>query len=280
MVNLFSEGILKENGVNLLLSLILFLIVLAFRALAKKSIQSWNIRSLNQRRRWLSQARLAGFAILAIGLIVIWASEIRTLALSVAALAVAIVIGLKELLACVLGSFVKTSNQSFRIGDRIVVGEHRGDVIEATLLATTLLEVGPGSHGQSFTGRSIVLPNSIFLTTPILNESLGQHHCLHLFSVNLEAEKFDWPQAKEALEELARREARRYLRRTQRLMDRYAQSKTIESQSVEAQVLYDLSQAKEVKFWVRIPCRHRDRAEVEQRILSDFAEQFGRLQKN
>jgi len=255
--------------VDLLLTGFVLVLAWSFKAFSARAIQKWNLRTLDQRRRWMYQARLVSLAILVLGLIIIWASEIRTLALSLAALAVAIVIGLKELVTCLLGAFVKASNQSFRIGDRISIGNYRGDVMESNLLATTLIEVG---SGQELTGRSIVIPNSLFLGEPVTNESLGQFHCLHQFEMLLPYEIGNPNLLLQDLERLAWSESRQYLKPTQRLMDRFAQTKTIESQGVEARVWLELKDPKAFSLCARIPCRVDQRGIVEQKIKKQFFE--------
>lgn len=254
---------------NLLLSVIVGILAWSFKAVATKAIQKWNLRSLDQRRRWMYQARLVSLSILVFGLVIIWASEIRTLALSLAALAVAIVIGLKELATCLLGAFLKASNQSFRIGDRISIGGHRGDVIESNLLATTLLEVG---SAQELTGRTIVIPNAIFLAAPVMNESLGQFHCLHQFEMLLPYEIGSPTLLLQELERLAWMESRQYLKPTQRLMDRFAKTKTIDSHGVEAKVWLEFKDPKAFRLCVRVPCRVDQRGSVEQKIKRQFFE--------
>jgi small-conductance mechanosensitive channel len=60
----------------------------------------------------------------------------------------------------------------FRVGDRIEIGEARGDVIDVSYLDTTLWEIG-GRHlsGDHPSGRIIKFPNSNVFDTPVINYS-------------------------------------------------------------------------------------------------------------
>ena len=60
----------------------------------------------------------------------------------------------------------------YRVGDRIVIGEAAGDVIDVSYLDTTLWEFG-GTYLSSDhpSGRIIKFPNSNVLTTPVYNYS-------------------------------------------------------------------------------------------------------------
>lgn len=60
----------------------------------------------------------------------------------------------------------------YRVGDRIEIGDVRGDVIDVSYLDTTLWEIG-GRHiaGDHPSGRIIKFPNSNVFSTPVINSS-------------------------------------------------------------------------------------------------------------
>jgi len=134
----------SETILSLLISTtILVVVIVILRAIIARFIRK-SVSSTELRRRWLVQTRNGLLLLLLFGLIMIWGEELRTLALSVVAIAVAFVIATKELILCITGSVLKTGAGSFNIGDRIQIKDFRGDVIDQNLLATTILEVGPG----------------------------------------------------------------------------------------------------------------------------------------
>jgi len=139
-----AELAASETLLKLLISTALLItVVVVVRALSARYIRR-NVASMELRRRWLVHSRNGLLLFMLLGLIIIWGEELRTLALSVVAIAVAFVVATKELILCVTGSILKAGAGSFNIGDRIQVKDFRGDVIDQSLLATTILEVGPG----------------------------------------------------------------------------------------------------------------------------------------
>jgi small-conductance mechanosensitive channel len=60
----------------------------------------------------------------------------------------------------------------YRVGDRIEIGDVRGDVIDVSYLDTTLWEIG-GRHlaGDHPSGRVIKFPNTNVFSTPVINYS-------------------------------------------------------------------------------------------------------------
>src|SRR5690625_2735167 len=169
------------------------------------------------RMKWLVQSRNGLLLLLILGLVLIWGEELRTLALSLVAIAVAFVVATKELILCVTGSILKSGARSFNLVGRIQVKDFRGDVIDQSLLATTILEVGPGKSTQQRTGRMTVLPNSIFVSEPVINESYTSPYLLHVFMVPFKRDE-NWRAARKAFLESAEKQCRPYLEQVRKHM--------------------------------------------------------------
>lgn len=260
---------------NILASFFLILFLLLFRWFSVNRIRGWNIRSPELRLRWMVQIRNWSFLLLVAGLIIIWATEIRSLALSIAALAVAFAISGKELIMCLVGSFFKASSQSFQLGDRINISGLRGDVIDQNLIATKLLEVGPPPNGMQYTGKTVSIPNSIFLVTPVVNETLSQQVCLHAFQVDLNRElDSNWHEAEAVLLKAAGRVCQAYLPEAKLAMDKLARQSALDAPSVEPRVSVEFLSNKDIRFVVRVACLPNNRYKVEQAILRSFQRRF------
>lgn len=163
------------------LSFLLIIVVLLVRRLSERGIRgSARILSDSQRRS-LSRLRNATVALVLIGLIAIWATELRNVALSVAAFAVALVIASKEAIMCVSGSLVvRSGERSFRVGDWIEIGKFRGEVIDHNFLTTTIEQVR-ATDNRHYTGKTIVLPNSLFLSDPLTNLNFSKRFVFETF---------------------------------------------------------------------------------------------------
>jgi small-conductance mechanosensitive channel len=184
---------LAENSPleKLVSSLLLLLAVTAAYHFTAAAIRRAEWSTLEARRRWLVMVRNLAILLFLLTLMVVWAAQLRTLALSVVGFAVAIVLVTKELIMCVTGGFLRSSTALFRVGDRIEVKKLRGDVIDLTMLTTTIMEIGPEQLTHQYTGRAVVLPNSLFLTESVVNESYTEDYVLHTTVVPLPREA-DW----------------------------------------------------------------------------------------
>lgn len=201
---------------SLVLIIALAILRYASMRLLKKTITAPSL----QYRRWARSIKNTSWTLLIIGLCLIWAPQLRTFALSVTAIAVAIVVATKELILCFSGSFMRASSRAFTVGDWIQLGDIHGEVTDHNIFSSTLQELD--SH-SAHTGREIIFPNSLLLTTPVRNLSLLKSHTSHTFSVTVDPSPV-WPEAHtwakaivqrhfEPYRELAEREKGRVSRR-------------------------------------------------------------------
>lgn len=122
-----------------------------------------------EERRWINRIN-NGSSILALVLLCfLWAPQLQTFALSLTAVAVALVLTTKELLMCLTGGILRSTSKAFDIGDWITVDGMSGEVMKFTSLATLVEEVDTDNGTYQFTGRTVQIPNSKFLTSNIEN---------------------------------------------------------------------------------------------------------------
>ncbi len=94
------------------------------------------------------------------------------MAVAVPILAVGLAVALQKYTASFFGYFVINFSRIYSPGDRIRIGNIKGDVRWVGLIHTTLEEVGEDEKlGGELTGRILQVPNLIILDQPVLNYS-------------------------------------------------------------------------------------------------------------
>lgn len=248
-------------------TLILVVVIFIARALVGRYIRT-HVKQSELRSKWLVQSRNALMMLFLLGLLLIWGDELRTLALSVVAIAVAFVVATKELILCVIGSILKSGASSFDIGDRIQIKDYRGDVIDHNLLATTLLEVGPGKLTQQRTGRVAVIPNALFVSDAVINETPTRRFMFHVFTIPFKR-NHDWQAAERALLSAAEKACAPYMEEARRHLMRFSSERGLEAPSIEPRVTLQVPAAEEIHLVVRMPVPTPQRNAIEQAILSE-----------
>ena len=88
-------------------------------------------------------------------LIRIWVEDSQALIVSYGLIGAGIAIALQDLFKNFVGGILIFSGGTYRVGDRVEIDSHCGDVIDIGLLFTTLLEMREWVDGDQATGRLI-----------------------------------------------------------------------------------------------------------------------------
>ena len=84
-----------------------------------------------------------------------------------------IAFALQEVIASVAGWVAISVGSFYSPGDRVQVGGIRGDVIDVSILRTTLMEMGEWVAADLYTGRIVRVANSFVFKAPVFNYSGG-----------------------------------------------------------------------------------------------------------
>ena len=265
----------KDIQFGAISSVILIVTVLVVKKLLLRTVLRLDSQQPDVRRRWVVNIRNASLIGLLLGLIMIWAQPLHTLAVSFIALAVAGVIATKELILCVSGAVVRAVSKSYSVGDRIEIAGKRGDVVDQNLFTTTLLEIGPGQASHQYTGRAIIIPNSLLLNTPLINETFTHDYVLHVFCIPLHATD-SWQRAEQILLEAAQIECSPFLDQARLYMKNIESQHGLDSPTVAPRVTLQIPEPGKINLLLRIPAPSRRKGRLEQAILRRYLSEISK----
>lgn len=229
--------------------------------------------SVENRRRWMVNIRNVVIFTMIAGLIFIWASEIRSVAISLVAIAVAFVIATKELILCFSGAIYRAGTDAYSVGDCIEVKGMRGDVIDQNLFGTTIMELGPTQGSRQYTGRAVILPNSLLLNEALATETYMGQFVVHFITVPLTVHD-DWQKAEEILLRVAGKECAPYLEDARKHMVSIEKKHWFDTPSVDPRVTLFMPEAGKVNILLRIPAPTRKKGRMEQSIMREFLKEY------
>jgi small-conductance mechanosensitive channel len=119
-------------------------------------------------------------AILILGIMSIWFDNPARLAGALGLVGAGVAFALQRVITAVAGYFVILRGKTFNVGDRIVMGGVRGDVIDLSFMQTRIMEMGqsPKEQGDApsmwirsrqFTGRIVTVTNDKVFDEPVYN---------------------------------------------------------------------------------------------------------------
>ncbi|MBW8786049.1 MAG: mechanosensitive ion channel, partial [Novosphingobium sp.] len=116
-----------------------------------------------------------------VGIASIWFDNPARLAGVLGLIAAGVAFALQKVITAVAGYFVILRGKTFNVGDRIVMGGVRGDVIALSFMQTKIMEMGqPASveketdpamwiRSRQFTGRIVTVTNDQIFSEPVYN---------------------------------------------------------------------------------------------------------------
>ncbi|MGO4325809.1 mechanosensitive ion channel family protein [Cupriavidus sp. 2TAF22] len=222
-------------------------------------------------RTWTVASRNAVAAVVFLLLLGIWVSELKSVAISLTAFAVALVIGGKELVMCFLGAFLRMMARPFQLGDIVEIGPYSGEVVDMDALTTTLVEI---AGTRQFTGSTVQIPNSTLLTSAVRNHSQAGKYTLDTLRLPL-PEKCDPDRVEADLIAITEQVCAPFLAEARHSLQEYGGSRFLDLSQFEPRVLFEAVAADKLDALVRFPVPVASRLSVGQQILRQYHRQRG-----
>lgn len=176
-------GATPENGKKLLLTIALVTVMLSFSTIVRRLLARTPGERLGagKVRFWSRQAvGLVAGAALVLGIVSVWFDDPTRLTTGLGLVTAGVAFALQRVITAVAGYFVILRGKTFNVGDRIVMGGVRGDVIALSFMQTKILEMGQPPpvdsaepamwvHSRQFTGRIVTVSNDKIFDEPIYN---------------------------------------------------------------------------------------------------------------
>ncbi len=165
------ESILFDPTVGKLVTLIVGLIVIAVLARVVRNSLAKRVESTSARYRTRKLVTLVGYLIAFLFAASVFSDKLGgfTVAFGVAGAGVAF--ALQEVIASVAGWLAVSFGSFYKPGDRVMLGGIKGDVIDISVLRTTLFEIGDWVNGDLYNGRVVRVANSFVFKEPVFNYS-------------------------------------------------------------------------------------------------------------
>jgi small-conductance mechanosensitive channel len=173
-------GFNAENGKKLLFTLILIVGLMLISRLLRSVTQGVSRRG-ERIAFWVRQGIHVFTALaLIVGLVSIWFDDPTRLTTAMGLFTAGIAFALQRVITALAGYIIILRGRTFNVGDRIVMGGVRGDVIALGFMQTTIMEMGQPPPVQNadpamwvrsrqYTGRIVTVSNAKVFDEPVFN---------------------------------------------------------------------------------------------------------------
>lgn len=262
------NSLIIEN--QIIASVLLLALAMLLRWLVIRHLKKLPSDEKELSRRWVNSAKNAINMLIVLGLIIIWLSELRFVALSIATFMVALIIATREFIQCFLGALYQTSTRAFAIGDWIKIGNHYGEVVSSDWLTTQLLEVDIELKSYEYTGKTLIIPNNQFVANPIVNLNTMRRYVSHTFVIVRDAEFVNVFQAKDMILAQAKAYSEPFANIAQRYDAMLESRFGVNIGGSEPSVRITTSNLGKNQFEITVYCPTNQAKAIEQKLTEDF----------
>ena len=143
----------------------------AFRVLEKTLPQRFGRADARYKVRKLIV--FSGYFSILLFLAILFEDRLGRLSFAIGVVGAGVAVALQDVVASIAGAFSIGFSKLYAVGDRVQIGDTRGDVIDIGLLRTTLMETGNWVSQDLYNGRIARVPNSTVLRGSVFNYSHG-----------------------------------------------------------------------------------------------------------
>lgn len=166
---------------------------------------------------------------------ILFADRLKHVGFAVGLFGAGVVVALQDVIASFGGFIAIGFSNLYRVGDRIQVNETRGDVIDISVMRTTMMETGNWVSGDLYNGRIVRIPNNVVLKVPVFNYSQGFRFVWDEIKIRLTSAS-DHQQAREMLLRVAKKTVSDYLLEAQASWKQITENYRIEKPLLEPDV--------------------------------------------
>lgn len=169
MENIF-EFLQSPTGIKLLTVLAAIVVVVLVVGLIKRLVPKYVIET-ESRYRTRKFINFVGYALVLLVILVVYSNQLTGLTVFLGVAGAGIAFALQEVIASIAGFIVIHFSNFFKVGDRVLLGGIKGDVVDIGVLRTSLMEIGNWVDGDLYNGRMVRVANSFIFKEPVYNYS-------------------------------------------------------------------------------------------------------------
>jgi small-conductance mechanosensitive channel len=169
-MNQAIEFFQTQTGVKLIIVFISILLIYIIASIIRRFIPKI-ISETGSRYRARKFVNFLGYALVVLAVLIVYSNQLTGFTVFLGVAGAGIAFALQEVIASVAGFIAINFTSFFKVGDRVLLGGIKGDVIDIGVLRTSLMEIGDWVNGDLYNGRIVLVANSFIFKEPVFNYS-------------------------------------------------------------------------------------------------------------
>jgi small-conductance mechanosensitive channel len=205
---------------------------------------------------------------------ILFEDRLRQVSFALGVAGAGLVVALQDVVASFAGWFSIGWSNLYRVGDRIQIGETKGDVIDVSIMRTTVVETGNWVSNDLYNGRVVRIPNSAALKGYVFNYSQGFRFVWDEIGILLTPDS-DHTMAKEMLLRIANGEVLSYIAEAECSWKAITENFRIENVSLTPTVTLSVKGGS-LEFTLSYIVDYTNRTAMQDRLFSNVVDEIKR----
>ncbi len=251
------------------------LLVIFFFTVVRFLILRILYRSIEESRALYQWRKAVTYVTALLALLVIagiWIQEFQSVSTVLGLFSAGLAIALKDPIVNLAGWLFILWRRPFGVGDRIQIGDHRGDVIDLRIFQFSLMEIGNWVDADQSTGRVIHIPNGMIFVVAQANYGQAFQYIWNELPIIVTFES-NWRKAKQILTEIVEERALHLSREAEERVKQAARKYMIFYKHLTP-IVYTAVADVGVLLTIRYLCEARKRRGSAQEIWEDVLDRF------
>ena len=256
---------------KILYTLAVFVLMYSLRFLLLRIVFKQEM-TMRQRYRWRKTTIYASSILFLVVAGRIWLEGVANLMTYMGLVSAGVAVALKHPIENIAGWWFILWKRPFEVGDRIQIGDQRGDVIDQRIMMFSLMEIGNWVDADQSTGRVIHIPNGEVFRKTIANYHHGFRFIWNEIPVLITFES-DWRLADKILSKIVKKHSLSVSEKAAEEMERAAQKFLIFYQKLTP-IVYTSVKDSGVQLTIRYLCDPKNRRSSEHKLWRHILAEF------
>ncbi len=259
-----------ERLVLIVLGVIAVLLLTSFL----KKIVNRKIVNTDHKYRVRKAVNLIGYLLVAVILLLVYGDKLGNVGVALGVAGAGVTFALQEVIVSFAGWLSIVLSGTPSVGQRVKIGDAKGDIIDIGVMRTTIMEMGDWAGGDGYNGRILTLANSFVFKESIHNYSAEYPFLWDEINVPIRTES-DYKKAREVFTEVLNEVCKDYAVTSEKEWQRLANKFRVDQANVRPSVTLSFDE-NWITFNLRYIVDYKSRGITKDRIYTALLDEIAK----